>query len=137
MHAVIILAVACHSRPVSCHCLFFRFSSFSQQHFSLVEGPHCHVCSSPLSFPFFSFQQVFDQQWPRQLCYIRSLEPGLCADPAIDTRPECDVRIPTCYSQVLETDVGIPIVAESDVSPAALHAAADIIQSMLKVGDKL
>lgn len=76
--------------------------------------------------------KVVEKGVQRQLCYIRPLSDGKSADPVLDEFPCPDVRIPSCYTRILETELGIPIVAESDVCMPALHAAADIIRHMLE-----
>ncbi|CAI7907378.1 unnamed protein product, partial [Closterium sp. NIES-53] len=44
---------------------------------------------------------------------------------------ERDVRVPSCYRQVVGTAVGVPVVAHGHVCMQALCAAADIVEHML------
>lgn len=78
--------------------------------------------------------QVKDKDVKRQLYYFKPLQEGTTLDPSQHDVPQPDVRIPECYTRVLETDLGIPVVGYRDVSAKALEAAEEIIRNMLKVG---
>jgi len=67
------------------------------------------------------------------LYYFTPLPEGKTLDPSQPDSPQPDVRIPECYTRVLETDLGIPVVGHCDVSTKALEAAEEIIRHMLKV----
>ncbi|CAI5532480.1 unnamed protein product [Closterium sp. Naga37s-1] len=46
---------------------------------------------------------------------------------------EGDLRVPSCYRQVVGTAVGVPVVAHGHVCMQALCAAADVIEHMLQL----
>ncbi|CAI5991079.1 unnamed protein product [Closterium sp. NIES-64] len=50
----------------------------------------------------------------------------------MEEEAEGDVRVPSCYRQVVGTAVGVPVVAHGRVCMPALCAAADIVEHMLQ-----
>ncbi|CAI5497714.1 unnamed protein product [Closterium sp. Naga37s-1] len=51
----------------------------------------------------------------------------------VEDEAEGDVRVPSCYRQVVGTAVGVPVVAHGRVCMPALCAAADIVEHMLEL----